>query len=204
MKTRLFLLAIFLFTALSNAQTEDNYLFSINDTKLGGYVSLGGRYSTLDSEDAGFLDFKAAVVFESGWAVGLAGSGLYYDKSLSRLVSDGTYHLEAAYGGVFVEKMFSFNKDFKFSLYIISGSGTAEYTYDKEYREDKTWTEETIDKTTFFIFEPGIEIQHRVAGNWWIGVNGSYRNTSPLELIDTDENLFRKFSAGITVKYGIF
>jgi hypothetical protein len=205
MKKLALILALALSTLAVFAQEDENYIISFHETKLGAYLGIGGRYSTsLDSDPAGFLDFRGAVVFNGSWAVGLTGSGLYYDKKLSRLVNDGTYHLHISYGAVFVEKIFSLNEDFKISLSIATGSGEAYYEYDKDYHKEKIWTEETIDKTTFAIFEPGIEIQHRISGNWWIGINGTYRNTSPLTLIGTDENLLRKFSGGLTFKWGIF
>jgi hypothetical protein len=206
MKTMFWLIAAFLMTVSVFAQTEkNNYVFKVNDTEIGVYGGIGGRYSTtLNADHAGFMDFKGAVVFDGEWGVGFIGSGLYYDKKLSSLVNDGTYHFYASYGGVFVERIFSLNNNFKISLSIASGAGEAWYEYDKDFHKEKIWSEEIIDKTTFAIFEPAIEIQHRISGNWWIGVNGSYRNTSPLTMIETDENLLRKFSGGIMFKWGIF
>jgi hypothetical protein len=205
MRIKTFLLAAFLLTAAVSAQTDKNYIISFGETEVGAYVGLGGRYSTtINSDAAGFMDIKAAVVLNGEWAVGLTGSGLYYDKKLSQMVNDGSYHLYVSYGALFVERIFSLNNDLKISVSIATGKGEAYYEYDKDYHKEKVWTEQVIDKTTFAIFEPAIEIQHRIAGNWWIGINGSYRNTSPLNLVNTDENLLRKFSGGITFKWGIF
>ncbi len=205
MKTKLFLTAVLLFAVSVFAQERKNYIAALDETNIGLYVGVSGRYSTiLNSDAAGFADFKGAIVFNGKWAVGLTGSGLYYDKNLSQLVNDGTYHLFVSYGALFVERIFSLNEDFKFSLSVATGWGEAYYQYDKDFQKEKVWTEEVIDKTKFAIFEPGIEIQHRIASNWWVGLTGSYRNTSPLNLIGTDESLLRKFSGGITFKWGIF
>ena len=86
----------------------------------------------------------------------------------------------------------------------MSGQGEAFYQYDKEYRDDKTWTEEIIDKTSFGFQEVGMEIQYRVANRMWLGLTGSFRNTSPVKLIDTPEDLFKGLNAGVTFKYGVY
>lgn len=205
MKTKLLLTVTMLLTSMIFAQSESgNYLITIGETKVGGYISLGGRYNQINSDNAGMLDVRAAITFQSGWAVGLAASGLSYDKGLKELAADGTYHLEAGYAGLFIEKIFSINEDFKFSASILMASGLTKYRYDKDYRKNKVWTEETIDETTFHVTEPSIELMHRISGNWWVSLTGGYRNTSPVEMIGTDEDIFRHFSGGVAFKYGVF
>lgn len=206
MKPKIILLLMFLSTTLIFTQNEKDYFTTINKTKIGGYIGLGARYSTVtNSNNVGFLDYKAALTFNGKWGIGLSGSGLLHNhRKLRTLVSDGTYQLYVSYGALFIERIFTLNNDFKFSISISTGKGETSYIYDKDYRKDKVWSEETIDKTDFYVFEPGLEVQHKIYGNWWIGLNLTYRNTSPIELINTDESFLRKSSAGINFKYGIF
>lgn len=185
-------------------QEEPNYLFQWGDYNIGVYASLGTRISELDNNAVGWLDARAAIVIDGAWAIGIQGSGLYHDKKLDDLVADGTYHLSSGYTGIFIERMFPLGDDIRFSLSITSGAGVARYQYDKEYQKAKVWKDEIIDEVTFAVFEPGFEFQYRVGGNWWIGVNGSIRNTSPLRMIGTADGLLRKASAGLTVRWGIF
>ena len=205
MKTRLFLIIMLSLSITVFAQNEQkNYLFTVGKHKLGGYVGTGGRISSVFSETAGFADVKVGIVFNGKWTVGLTGSALYYDKGLNDLVDDGTYHLNVGYTALFVERLFSLSDRFKLSVSIASGSGEAFYRYDKNYRKEKVWSEEYIDRTTFSMFEPALEIQYRIKGNFYLGLTGSYRNTSPLQLIGASESLLREFSGGVTLKYGIF
>jgi hypothetical protein len=203
MKTRLLLTALVLFSFYSYAQNSD-HLFMWGENKMGGYVSTSMKYTTFDKKPAGFLDIKGAVTLNGKWAFGVSASGLYYDKKLTELVDDGTYHIYAGYASVFVERIFSINENFKASVSVTSGQGEIYYQYDHEFREDKVWKDEIIDKTTVYVFEPGIEIQHRIAGNFWIGLSGSYRNTSPVEIIGGPEDMLQKFNGGITFKWGVF
>lgn len=203
MKTKLFTLVMLILTTASFAQNKD-HLFTIGETNFGGYIGVNTKYSKLESNDVGFLELRGALTFDNGWGVGICASGLWYDKSLNELVSDGTYHVNSGYIGLFVEKIFNVTDDLKISTSLLMGNGFVNYLYDKEYRKDKIWTEEKIDETTYHITEPSVEIQYRISGNCWIGLNGSYRFTSEVELLGMDEDAFRNFGAGLTIKYGLF
>ena len=204
MKSAILTIALFFLTIVSFGQERENHFTTWGDTEIGGYVGLSGRVTEIGDDVYPVLDAKAVIVLNGSWGLGVTGSAFDYDESLSELVDDGTYRLEAAYGGFFVEKIFSINENFKLALSIGTGYGTAQYRYEKDYRKEKRWTEEYIDVVQFAFFEPGIEIEHRIAGNFWIGATGSFRNTSPLELIGTDDQLLQSWNAGVSVKYGIF
>lgn len=189
-------------------QAGSNSLWNLRlggtDYRLGAYVGTNLKYSALKDDPAGYLDIKAGITVNSKWAAGLSVTGLYYDKRLREIVQDGTYHLYAGYAGLFVERMFSLTGDLRFSVSVFSGQGEVYYMYDREYREDRPWYQETIDKETIYVFEPALEIQHRIGGNFFLGLTGSYRMTSPLNLVNTPGNILRTFSGGISVKYGVF
>ncbi len=180
------------------------HVFTLGDNAVGIYAGGGMRYSTVNGDPAGFLDIKGALVFNGTWAFGVVGSSLYYDKALSALTSDGTYHLNVAYGAVFAERIFDVNNDCTISIALLLGQGEAYYRYDNEYREEKVWTEETIDRTTFAVIEPTVEIQHRIAENLWLGASAGYRSTSPLRLLGASDTMLQRFSGGLTLKWGIF
>lgn len=210
MKTRLVLFFVILLCSASlfAQETSRNSLWTVrlgdDEYRLGGFVGTNLKYSRLEDDPAGYLDLKAGITINSKWAVGLSATGLYYDKKLKKIVQDGTYHLYAGYAGLFVERMFSFTDDLKFSASVFTGQGEVYYMYDKEYRENRPWYQETIDRESIYVFEPGLELQHRISGNFFLGLSGSYRMTSPLNLVNTSDDVLRTFSAGISVKYGVF
>ncbi len=199
------LLASLVLATAAQAQSDDTTpLFEIGGHKINGYLGTAIRISSVFSQAAGFADVKAAAVVDGSWGIGLMGSGLYYDKKLSALTPDGTYHLYAGYGGLFVEKYFPLGDRVKLSVSIMSGVGEAYYQYDKQYRKGKLWYEETIDKATFYVLEPGMGIDFRVSNTIWLGVTGSYRSTSPLSMVGTDDNLLQKLNGGVSLKWGVF
>jgi len=171
---------------------------------LGLYGALNGSYSPVMDENAGWFGARIGVVFDHRLGVGIAGYGLSYDRTLSDIVEDGSYHLEAGYSGLFVEYLQPIGNNVKVNFSALFGSGIAQYRYDKDFREGKPWYDEIIDRADFHLFEPGIEWQFRMAGNWWIGAYGTYRFSSPIDLQGADEDLFQNFTAGVSLKYGIF
>ncbi len=201
------LIAFFFLTNLLFSQPADR-LFNLKigntEHKIGGYAGVGARYSKYDKNDAGFLDFKGALIFNNSIGIGLAGSGLYYDKKMDKLVNDGTYRINAGYTGLLVEKYFHLDERVMLNLSVISGYGTAFYRYDKDFRKEKVWSEEVIDADQFAVFEPQIELQLKLNDYSWIGINTGYRLTSPIKMIGTDDFILRSFSCGLSFKYGIF
>jgi hypothetical protein len=212
MKTKMIFAAILFsvtgYLALAQETTVKDYLWKYDGKKkehtLGVYAGLSGSYTEVMDKPAGWAGARLGFVLDKRFTVGLAGYALWYDHKLTELAEEGTYHLESGYAGAYFEYMQPFGNHFKLGFSLLLGQGLAKYTYDKEYREGKPWYEQTIDQQTFTVTEPGIELLFRVAPKWWIGINGSYRATSPVRLMQTPENLFNNFNGGVSVRLGIF
>jgi len=212
MKTKVFILAVivsFIIISVKGQSKEDsNFLWTIkckNKTHtIGLYGGLYGSYSEVMNKTAYYLGYRIGSVWNHRWGIGLAGYGLDFDRKLSKVVSDGTYHLEAGYAGVFIEYFQPLGKKCKLSFSLVTATGLAIYKYDKEFVAGRPWYNVKIDQATFQVFEPGIELETKICKRWWIGINATYRNTSPVKLIGTDEKIFNNFTKGISLKYGIF
>ncbi len=189
-------------------EDSKDYLWTYQGKKkehtIGMYGGVSGSYSEVMNNPTTWLGAKVGVVIDKRWGIGLATNVLDYDRRLDALVSDGTYHLESAYTAMFVEHIIPIEKWGKIHLSWLSGRGNALYRYDKEYREDRPWYQEVIDKECFTVDELGAEFQVRIHNNWWLGSQVNYRFTSPIKLQGTDEDLLKNASYGLTVKYGIY
>lgn len=196
------------YSTMGQEKNEKNYLWKFDGKRkeqtIGGYLGLSGSYTDISGKLAGWLTGKAGIVINHRFTVGLAGSALWYDHALNTLVTDGTYHLESGYAGAWFEYMQPFGSRFRLGFSLFMGQGVAKFTYDKEFREGKPWYQQTIDQQNYAVTEPGIEALVRVAPKWWIGLNGSYKFTSPLRLADTPDDLFNTFSGGVSVRFGLF
>jgi hypothetical protein len=202
------ILAMLTVSSFSQGKAKKDYVWQYpgrNKTHtLGLYGGISGSYSPVMDQSAGWLSARAGIVFDHRFGIGVTGSALSFDRTLSEVVEDGTYHLEAGYAGLFAEYLQPIGKNLKVVASLTSAMGTTQYRYDKEYREGRPWYEEIIDKAEFHLFEPGIEFQARLSRNWWIGANATYRFTSPVEMEGASNDLLQNYTAGISLKYGIF
>jgi hypothetical protein len=197
---------------MSNLSAQDNmtkdYLWKYQGKKkehtIGGYLGLSGSYTDVMGKPAGLLGGQIGIVIDKRYTIGLMGNALWYDYTLDDAVETGTYHLECGYSGLFFEYMQPIGARVKISLSVATGMGIAKYTYDKEYRDTLAWYQRTIDTHDFSFIEPGAGVLVKVAPKWWLGLNGSYRATSPVKLPATSEQVLNNFSAGVTVRFGLF
>jgi hypothetical protein len=212
MKTKLLITALLVTMLAGNlfAQKTEirDYLWKYNGKKkehtIGGYLGISGSYTEVMGKPAGWLGAQLGVVFDKRYTLGVAGNALWFDYELDEAVETGTYHLESGYTGLFFEYMQPLGSRVRLTFSFLTGMGVAKYTYDKEYRNEMPWYERTIDTRDFSFVEPGIGIQTRVARKWWIGVNGTYRATSPVELPCASEQVLNNFTAGVSVRFGLF
>lgn len=212
MKTKSILstcLALLLTTAAySQENGTKDYLWSSHGKKgtrtFGLYGGLYGTYSTVAKKSAHWFSARLGVAINHRWGIGLSGSVLNYDYELNDIVVDGTYRLQAGSSGLFIERMFNITDWSKLNLSWTTGAGVVFYEYNKEYREERPWYEETIDTENFASNELGLELQFKTFGKWWVGFYGSYRFTSPIMLMGTEEHFLNNYSAGISLKYGLF
>lgn len=213
MKTNVILLMSLIFfsgLSLRAQQKEDfkNYIWTYEGKNrthtLGLYGGLYGSYSPVKDQSAGYLGIRVAAVLDGKWGLGLAGYALDFDHPMNELTGDETYRLQAGYSGIFGEYLIPIGQRLKISFSLLSGMGLVKYQVDKEYELDLPWHERIIDQNTFAVLEPGMEIQARISRKWWMGINATYRTTSPIRMKGTDENLLENYSAGISIKYGLF
>jgi hypothetical protein len=212
MKTKMMLAAIlfstFGFAAMAQEKTVKDFIWKYDGKKkehtIGIYGGLSGSYTEVMGKTAGWAGARLGVVFDKRFTVGLAGYGLCFDHTLNSLVNDGTYRLESGYAGAYFEYMLPVGNRVRFGFSLLLGEGLAKFTYDKEFRDDKPWYQQTIDQHYYAVTEPGVEVLFRIAPKWWLGLNGSYRLTSPVELRQTSDDLFNKFNAGVSVRFGLF
>lgn len=212
MKTKVFIvsaiLLLVIMTTKAQDQTSKSYVWQWQGkTKthtLGYYGGIYGTYSPVDNRSAQWLSGRLGVVIDKHWGLGIAGSALNYDYHLYKVVNDGTYRLQAGFAGMFIEYLIPIKEWGKVSFSWTTGKGTAFYQYDKDYRENRPWYQEIIDTEDFAVNELGMEVQFRTFRKWWIGAYGSYRLTSPIELMGQDDFFLRNYSVGVSIKYGIF
>lgn len=197
MKNGLVIFAMFLSAFLLKA--EDNKQFELRESNWN--IGLSSKYSEVNALGAGWLGLFGSYQIGANFELGLRGEALYFDRKLNDIDPLKSYHLQAGHAGFFID-WHPFGKgDIHFSIPLYMGKGEVFYIYDKEFRKDMKWSDEIIDKTTFSIWQLGIEGEARISNNWTLSLNVNYQFTSPIEMIQTNENLFTALQLGIGIKY---
>jgi len=218
MKTRILLAAIMVMGLMNfsfgqeRTSNELQTLFGNNDKKIdhGGYFGLSVGYTQIDGQDVLTLGGRATWLIDHHVAIGLAGNAfmnsIFIDGywPTDQGFNDG-YYLVGGYGGLLVEPIIAPNFPIHVSFPILIGGGGLalnEYTwhdYDWEYDYY-----EPFDWDSFFVFEPGVEIELNVVKFFRVGFGASYRITSNMHMAYVPKDMMNGFSAAVTLKFGKF
>jgi hypothetical protein len=182
------------------------------DKSVGGYAGIVARYSDIGPNPGMVLGARGCFIAGHRLAIGLAGNALIGDKVLNdRLQLDGSF--SGGYGGLLIEPILFPKFPVHISIPIVMGAGGISYS---TKNQDNTFVlfgsgSNTVDSKSFFILEPGVELEINVLKFFRLAVGGYYRYTNNINLrYDNSTDLIAKadflrgFSAGITLKMGKF
>jgi hypothetical protein len=218
MKTRIFITAMMVmgFMSFSFGQersgNEMQTLFGNSDNKIdhGGYAAFSVGYTQIDGEDVLTLGGRAAWLIDHHVAIGLAGkafmNSIYIDGywPTGQGFNDG-YYLAGGYGGFFVEPIIAPNFPVHVSFPILIGGGGLvlnnstwhDYNWENDYYEPFDWD-------SYFVFEPGVEIELNVVKFFRVAFGASYRLTSNMHMAYVPKDLMNGFNGAVTFKFGKF
>lgn len=212
MKKTLFTLLWGLAFFASNAQEtyendEVRTLFSHNRSN-GGYGAFTMSYSNIGGYDALLTGGRGAFIFDHVLAIGLGGYGfvnnLNYDYYNQQPVN-GDMSLAGGYGGLLIEPILAGKSPVHVSFPILIGGGGVSLVdlYNGDY-----WSHPypgyEYDYDTFFMIEPGVELEFNMARFFRLAAAVSYRHTSKIQLRQIDEDALKGFNFGLTFKFGKF
>ena len=218
MKTRIFLAAIMIlgFVAITFSQErtspEMQTIFGNSDKKIshGGYAGISVGYTQIDGEDVMTLGGRAGWLIDHHVTLGLMGkafmNSIYIDGywPTNEGYQDG-YYLVGGYGGFFVEPILfpSYPVHVSFPI-MIGGGGLAlnentwhDYDWEYDYYEPFDWD-------SYFVFEPGVEIELNVVEFFRVAFGASYRLTSNMHMAYVPKDMMNGFNAAVTFKFGKF
>ena len=191
---------------------EMQTIFGNSDNKIshGGYMGISVGYTQIDGEDVMTLGGRAGWLIDHHVTVGLAGkafvNSIYIDGywPSNEGYNDG-YYLVGGYGGFFVEPIIAPSFPVHISLPILIGGGGLamnestwhDYDWDYEYYEPFDWD-------SYFVFEPGVEIELNVVEFFRIAFGASYRLTSNMHMQYVPKDMMNGFNAELTLKFGKF
>lgn len=196
-------LLFFLCFSINIASAKDENIMTESTTNELDKFELGFdmNYCEMDTKPSVNIGLSGSLIINKYFSLGLKGTAVWYDHRLSKLDANRTYHLESGYGGMVLKPSYPITDKFTISMPIYIGSGFLQYKYDGKYREELTWTEETIDREVFSFVEPGINLTYRLNNNVGLSAMFNYRMTSEIRLIDTNDDFMNQANFGFALNY---
>lgn len=181
------------------------------DKSVGGYGGIVARYSDIGTNPGMVFGARGCFIAGHYLAIGLAVNGLFGDKTYNdRLQMDGSF--SGGYGGLLIEPILMPKFPVHVSIPIVMGAGGISYSTKSNDNFVLFGSgNNTVDSKSFFILEPGIELEINVLKFFRLAIGGYYRLTNNINLrYDNSTELIAKpdflrgFSAGVTLKLGKF
>jgi len=203
------------FSLFAQEELEKNdeivYLFDLNRT-LGGYGGFGFRYINLNHND-GIINGGKGGWYLRKWLV--AGGAIYgfHSQVIGETTHnlDGDYQMQGAYGGMYAEIVIGNTKKIHLNIPVLLGVGGI--NYNKKTVKNETnidWRNRQIDASTYWIIEPGIELEFNILEYMRFGIGAYFPYTSDITLrykdnqLIANKNLLQTCSFGANIKFGKF
>ncbi|HPD65088.1 MAG TPA: hypothetical protein P5050_05965 [Bacteroidia bacterium] len=200
------LLAIILLNATAAFSQNDDEIKTLfgNELKFGGYGSFDMKFTSISNHASLLLGGKGGCILNHQLVLGGGGWGLSTPVRL--VLSDGLGHdstgrLNFGYGGVLFEYMLFPTKAINLSIPLLIGSGSAKLYY-RDY--NLFFDNALIESSTFFVLEPGIDIQLNLLSFMRFSLGASYRLISGTFLENLDDRDMSGLSINASFKFGYF
>ncbi|HBX49488.1 MAG: hypothetical protein A2275_06420 [Bacteroidetes bacterium RIFOXYA12_FULL_35_11] len=173
----------------------------------GFYISMDMRYAMVKptgvKNDAFHIGGRLAWIANHYLAIGMAGHGII-GSSFHNDVLMKKSMLTGGYGGFIVEPIIFPKEIIHISVPILIGGGGAILTDSQHHHTQDPDNYIMDDQDNFFILEPGVEAELNVFKHFRFAAGVHYRFTNGIDLLGVKKNALDGFSAGVSLKFGIF
>lgn len=183
-----------------------------NNISNGFYAGLTFGYSQIDQKDAFLSGVRLAWIINHSFAIGIAGSGFVSDLDQYYDVPDDKFALSGGHAGLYLEPIFFGKSPIHVSMPIIIGMGGI-YGWNDNYNNSHQWENYSYDYhedwDTYFVIEPGLELDINVVRFMRLSLGATYRLTDDIQMnhddnIALNKDALRNLSGYFTLKFGKF
>jgi len=187
---------------VQNEKQEIKTLFS-KEKRDGFYGSLSVGYSPIDNKYGITTSMRGCWIMDHFFSLGVGGTAFVngidqINFDLLSGSSDNENNLAGGYGGVIFEPILLPLKPIHLSFPLLVGVGAASSFYYLEYYSSINVSD------YFWVVEPTAELEVNFTKWLRLALFASYRYTSELKIENISKDALRSYSAGVTVKVGLF
>ncbi len=210
----IFLMSFFLISFISAQENKDlvydeehndiRTLFGNHSIIHGGYGAITIAYSEIDNLNAVSIGGRGAWIIGHWFAVGVGGTGFINDINYNSALGQYT-NLTGGYGGILLEPIIIPAFPVHITLPVLVGAGGIAYVTSQgtsEVYEPPTYVD---DATSFFIVEPGAELELNFLKHIRLAFGITYRFTNEIILRDVSGPYpLNGWTGSVALKFGKF
>lgn len=181
------------------SKNSETYGFGGADLKIG---DIAGNRSLIIGGSGG-------VIVNRTYFLGLAGYGLITDNEIDGLIPTTSTPVEkkldiyGGYGGMVFGFTLWTREPVHLHFPFLAGAGAFEVV-DNNFFNNNFDTDFSIERSAFFIGEPGAQLEFNITEHFRIGAGVSYRFVKGLDMVNLEDADLTGLSTNISVRFGQF
>jgi len=181
------------------SKSSETFGFGGADLKIG---DIAGNRSLIIGGSGG-------VIVNRTYFLGLAGYGLITDNEIDGYIPTATAPVEkkldiyGGYGGMVFGFTLWTREPIHLHFPFFVGAGAFEVV-DNNFFNNNFDTDFSIERSAFFIGEPGVQLEFNITESFRLGAGVSYRLVNGLEMVNLEDNDLTGLSTNISVRFGKF
>ncbi len=190
----------------SNDPNEVKSLLS-KDNDIKGFGGVDVKVGIVNSDRTLLTGGYGGVIINKHYIFGLAGYGLSTKNNFNGIPpgqdSEKELHLYGGYGGFLIGGVLFPKEVIHINIPILLGAGNFEVS-DENYFNNGIDTDFTIDKSAFFVIEPGIQLEANITGNLRLGIGATYRMIQAIDLLHLNDEDLSDYTVALSLRFGRF
>jgi hypothetical protein len=164
------------------------------------------KVGNVNTERAMLLGAYGGVMVNRHYMLGLAGYGIATNPKFQGVLMDGTLRkltINGGYAGVMLGGVIWGSNIVHIAIPVILGAGSLSLSDDNFFQNNLS-TDFTIESSTFFVGEPGFQLEFNFTPTLRIATGVSYRLVQGLQLINLSDRAMSDWTATISIRFGRF
>ena len=182
--------------------SEVKYIFK-NNTELKGFGSFEMKLSKIVDDTGLLLGGTGGVNVNKFLILGVGGYGIVTKTKVQGIIPDKPLSLYGGYGGVLLGFNIFPREVVHLSFPVLIGAGNI-YLVDETFFANSFDEDFTIERSTFFVAEPGILVEVNITNFFHLALGASYRLIDGLNMTNLSNDDISDWSGNLVFKFGSF
>ncbi|MEM6641719.1 MAG: hypothetical protein AAF616_01965 [Bacteroidota bacterium] len=176
--------------------------------EINGFGAVDIKVGDLAGERALLVGAYGGFIIDRKYLFGLAGYGIATKVEIEGVnpgdASIKPLDLYGGYAGVFLGISILPKEVVHVSIPILLGAGALEISDGDFFTANPADSEFVVEKSGFFVVEPGMEVEFNLTRHFRLGLGATYRHIAGSNLVNVDDRDLRGFTTVVSFRLGRF